>query len=135
MGMDSSLLQLRSKAKIRDGTIASHVIRVKRGLLETWINDRPLLISRRISMSKERYKNFSTFPNQPSFIWCPSNQKQNLILEKRLERFKCAWLGTGCKDRRVSSSRIAARTASTFCANNLEKASALSSKPIRDLAI
>ena len=30
--MDSSLQQLRSKAKILDGMIASHVIRVKRGL-------------------------------------------------------------------------------------------------------
>ena len=39
------------------------------------------------------------------FIWCPSNQKPNLILGKRFERFKCAWLGTRCKDRRISNSR------------------------------
>ena len=57
--MDSLLQQLRSKAKIRDGTIASHVIRVKRGLLETWVNDRPLLISSQITLQQAIIENMS----------------------------------------------------------------------------
>ena len=91
-------------------------------------------------MSKERCKNVSTLPNPSSrdgielrrYIWCPSNQKQNLILGMRLERFKFAWLGTGCEERRVSSSRGSTNSFNLQCK---EPGQRLSSKPIRDLAI
>ena len=136
--MDSSLQQLRSKAKIRDGTIASHVIRVKRRLLQTWVNDRPLLISRQITLQQARISAHSR-TNQvgmgsSSDILSGALQIRNRICERGLKDSNEHGLGQDVKTGRsaLSSSRSSTNSFKLLCK---KLGNSLSSKPIRDLAI